>query len=210
MSYSSLYGIKKNYTGEKLYEYKNSCLFAPIVMKVLPDKYISHEIATPYGFKKSIFGLGGNKIWEKTNRKINDCDNTPDRICWELSNQQIFFTKDKQCIAYSIQKFVEQNKKYCKSDEDNLFLLEREHIIERFTEIADDILGIDKNKYPYFVIKNTSTDDSVENWFEYFDEDKDEYVDKSLKDCNEFLAEFVIIENNKISKFVSNLEYQYK
>ena len=210
MSCSSLYGIKPDYTGEELYEYRNSWLFSPIVMGILPEKYIPYEIQTPYGFKKSIIGMGGQEIWKKTNNKINNCDNTPDRICWEMSNQQIFFTKDKECIADSIRKFVEQNKDYDKSDEDNLSSLEREHIIERFNEIADDIVGLDENEYPYFVLKNTSVDDGVSFWFSDYDEEKDEYTDKSIKDWDKFLAEFVVIEDGKIAKFISNLDFQYE
>lgn len=210
MSCSSLYGIKKDYTGEELYEYRNSWLFSPIVMGILPEKYIPYEIQTPYGFKKSIIGMGGQEIWKKTNNKINNCDNTPDRICWEMSNQQIFFTKDKECIADSIRKFVEQNKDYDKSDEDNLSSLEREHIIERFNEIADDIIGLDEKEYPYFVLKNTSVDDGVSFWFSDYDEEKDEYTDKSIKDWDKFLAEFVVIKDGKIAKFISNLDFQYE
>ena len=210
MSCSSLYGIKKDYTGEELYEYRNSWLFSPIVMGILPEKYIPYEIQTPYGFKKSIIGMGGQEIWKKTNNKINNCDNTPDRICWEMSNQQIFFTKDKECIATNIRQFVEQNKAYDKSDEDNLSPLEREHIIERFNEIADDIVGLDENEYPYFVFKNTSVDDGVEFWFSSYDEESDEYTDKSIKDWDKLLAEFVVIEDGKIAKFISNLDYQYE
>ncbi len=210
MSYSSLYGIKKDYTGEELCEYKNSWFFSPIIWGVLPEKYIPEEIRTPYGYKKGIIGMGGDDIWRKTNDKINHCDNTPDRICWEMSNQQIFFTKDKECIADSIRKFVEQNKGYDKSDEDNLSPLEREHIIERFNEIVDDILALDDNEYSYFVFKNTSVDDNVEFWFSQFDEETDEYIDKSIKDWDKFLAEFVVIKDNKIAKFISNLDYQYE
>ena len=210
MSCSSLYGIKKDYTGEELYEYRNSWLFSPIVMGILPEKYIPYEIQTPYGFKKSIIGMGGQEIWKKTNNKINNCDNTPDRICWEMSNQQIFFTKDKECIADSIRKFVEQNKDYDKSDEDNLSSLEREHIIERFNEIADDIIGLDEKEYPYFVLKNTSVDDGVSFWFSDYDEEKDEYTNKSIKDWDKLLAEFVVIEDGKIAKFISNLDFQYE
>lgn len=207
MSQSSIYGIKKDYTGEILYEYKNSWLFSPIIWGVLPDKYIPLEIQTPYGYKKGIIGSDGNEIWSKTNEKINHCENTPDRICWEMSNQQIFFTKDKKCISENIKKFVKQNKEYDKSTEDNLSSLDREHIIKRFNEISDDILSIDENVYPYFVFKNTSVDDEVERWFD--DYDNDEYGTKSIKDWDEFLAEFVVISNDKITKFISNLDYKY-
>ena len=50
MSYSSLWGIKNDYTGECLMDYKNSWLFTPIIMGILPDKYIPEEIVTPYGY----------------------------------------------------------------------------------------------------------------------------------------------------------------
>lgn len=207
MSYSSLYGIKSDYTGEILYEYKNSWLFSPIIWGVLPDKYIPLEIQTPYGYKKGIIGSSGNEVWSKTNDKINHCEDTADRICWEMSNQQIFFTKDKKYISENIKKFVEQNKSYDKSEEDNLSPLEREHIIERFNEISDNILSIDEIEYPYFVFKNTSVDDGVERWFN--DYENDEYGTKSIKDWDEFLAEFVVINDGKIEEFISNLDYKY-
>ena len=210
MSCSSLYGIKKDYTGEEIKEYRNSWLFSPIVMGILPDKYIPQEIATPYGFKKSIIGLDGDDIWRKTNDKINNCDSVPDRICWEMSNQQIFSTKDKKCIADNIRQFVSDNDTYNKSSEDGISPLKRDHIIERFNEIANDIESLDETEYSYFVFKNTSCDDGVERWFNNYNEEIEEYEDTSLKDWNEFLAEFVVIEENKIKGFISNLKFEYE
>lgn len=210
MSYSSLYGIKKDYTGEELYEYRNSWLFSPVVWNVLSDKYLPRQ----YGMVQSVIGLNGNEVWSKINNIMNNSDNTPDRICWEMSNQQIFFTKDRECIVNNIRKFIEQNKEYYKSEEDSISVLEREHIIERFNEIVNDILSLDKDEYPYFVFKNTSVDDGVLRWFYSYnegdDEEDDEYVDKSLKDNNELVAEFVVIEDGKISNFINNLNYKYE
>ena len=54
------------------------------------------------------------------NNIMNNSSNTPDRICWEMTNQQIFFTKDKDCIVRNIHKFIEQNKEYYKNGEDNI------------------------------------------------------------------------------------------
>ena len=118
-------------------------------------------------------------------------------------------TKDKKIISDSIHKFVEQNKNYDKSDEDGISSLEREHIIERFNEIADEIIGLDENEYPYFVFKNSSCDDGVERWF--FKEDENgEYVEASIKEnIDGFYAEFVVIENGEIKGFVSNKEFDY-
>lgn len=208
MSCSSLWGIKSDYVGERLGDYKNSWLFAPIICRILPEKYIPKEISTPYGYKKSIIGIGGEEIWRKTNDKINHCEDTPDRICWEMTNEQIFFTKDKKCIADNIRKFVEQNKKYDRND-DGSYPLEKEHIIERFNEIAEDIEGLDETEYPYFVLKNTSCDDGVERWFRQYNEETDEYEKKALKDCDKFLAEFVVIEDGKIAGFIDNTDYEY-
>lgn len=208
MSCSSLYGIKKDYVGEELCEYKNSWLFSPIVWDVLSDKYIPLDIKTPYGLKRSIVTDISGEIWRKLNNIMNNSDNTPDRICWEMSNQQIFSTKDKECITNNIRKFIEQNKEYDKNAEDNISPLEREHIIKRFNEIINDIIELDENEYPYFVFKNTSVDDNVEGWFYDYD-GNDEYIDKSLKDWDRIVAEFVIIENDKITDFVNNLDYKY-
>lgn len=197
MSRSSLWGIKPNYFGEELKEYGNSWLFSPIIWDILSDKTLPRGFN---GYVQTIIGLHGQEVWEKLNEKMNNSKNTTDRICWEISNQQIFFTKDKIMISNHIKNFVEQNKNYDRSREDGLSPLEREHIIERFYEIADDILELDEKEYPYFVFKNTSCDDNVEYWF---------YEDKSLKDWNEFLAEFVVIENEQIKQFVRNEDFKY-
>lgn len=207
MSYSSLFVIKKDFMGESVIDYRNSWLFSPMVWSVLCDKYIPRDIQTPYGYKKSIITDISGELHRKLNNKVNNCENTPDRVCWEMSNQQIFFTKDKECIAESIKKFVEQNKQYDKSKEDNISPMEREHIIERFNEIADHILEIDENKYPYFVFKNNSVDDGVEYWFREYDEETDEYNPKSLDKWDKTLAEFVVIENGTITEFIDNLDF---
>ena len=165
MSCSYLYGIKKDYIGEDLYYYDNSWLYSPIIWDVLADKYIPELIETPFGFKKSMIN-NGNELLKPLNNKINDCDSFSDRVCWEMSQQQIFFTKDKKEIASAIRNFVTDNKRYYIDEDDNIGALEREHIIERFNEIANDIENLDEKEYPYFVFKNTSVDDSVESWFD--------------------------------------------
>lgn len=205
MSYSSLYGIKKNYVGEELCEYKNSWLFSPVVWDILSDKYLPRQC----GMVQSIIGLNGNKVWSKINSIMYNSDNTPDRICWEITNQQIFFTKDKEYVVNNIRRFIEQNKEYGKYIDDDISPIEREHIIERFNEIASDIFELDEDEYPCFVFKNTSSDDGVVSWF-YDDDENDGYINKSLKDWTEFIAEFVVIENGKIVNFVNNLNYKYE
>lgn len=210
MSYSSLYGIKKDYTAECICDYSNSWFFSPIVYGVLPEKYMPHEIETPYGVKKGIIGPYGNEIFRKTNEKVNVCGNTPDRICWELSMQNIFFTKDKAVISESIRKFVEQNKKYYKSEDDGIGALEREHIIERFNEIATDISELDEEEYPYFVFKNTSCDDGVERWFSKYNKETDDYEERPLSELEEFVAEFVVIKDGEINDFIRNTDFKYQ
>lgn len=205
MSYSSLYGINKKYMGEELYEYKNSWFFSPVIWGILADKYLPRQ----NGLIQNVIGFNGNEVWSKINNIMNNSNNTPDRICWEMSNQQIFFTKDKKCIVDNIHNFIKNNNKYDKNEEDNISILEREHILERFNMIANDILSLNENEYPYFVFKNTSCDDNVEYWFRKYNEETDEYVDKSLKDWNKPIVEFVVIEDDKIVKFINNLNYKF-
>lgn len=200
MSCSSLYGINKKYIGKELCEYRNSWWFSPVIWRILADKYLPRI----EGRIQDIIGLNGDEVWNKINNIMNNSNNTLDRICWEMSNQQIFFTKDKKCIANNIHKFIEQNKEY------DDFVLQREHIIERFNEIANDIKSLDENEHPYFVFKNTSCDDNVEYWFYEYNEENDECVDKSLKEWDKLIAEFVVIENDKIINFISNLDYKYE
>lgn len=211
MSSSSIYGIRKDYTGEEILEYRNSWWFSPIIWSVLPDKYIHDYIQTPFGFKKAIIGMDGNDVCTRTNKIINECDNTPDRVCWEMSNQQIFHTSDKQIISDSIMQFLKQNDTYDVSKEDNVPVLKREHIIERFTEIANDILSINENEFPYFVFKNTTVDDGVERWFKKYDEESDEYVSCAMSEnIDNFYAEFVFFKDGRIDKFVSNKDYHFE
>lgn len=205
MSSSSLWLIDKEFNGVVGSEYKNSWWFSPIVWDVLLDKYMYNEIQTPYGYKKSLIGTGGRELGVKLNNIINNCNNLSDRICWELTNQQVFFTKDKEVIAQGIKNFVVNNKQFHISDE-GVSYLEYEHIKERFNSIANDILEINHELYPYFVFKNTSVDDSVEYWFEHYDEETDEYRSKSLKEWDKVITEFVSIIDGKIS-FSTNIEY---
>ena len=65
MSSSSLWTIGKSYNGKIDKEYHNSWFFSPVVWDVLLDKYMHDEIQTPYGYKKSIIGMGGAELWEK-------------------------------------------------------------------------------------------------------------------------------------------------
>ena len=67
MSHSSLFGIKENYTGEIICDFKNSWFFSPVIMSVLPDKYIPKFITTPFGFKKSIISDITGEVFKRTN-----------------------------------------------------------------------------------------------------------------------------------------------
>lgn len=206
MSYSSLYGIDKDYKGNVIEEFGNSWLFAPIVWDVLTEKYIPPSKLISHGFKRNI--IHDTSLWKEVNNEINNCDNAVDRICWEFSGQQVFFTKDKNCVANAIRSFIKQNNNYCRDTEDNTPVLEREHIIERFEKIASAIELLPEDTL-YFVMKNTSVDDSVGSWFEKYDEEQHEYVESGLDQVDKFVTEFVVIEDGKIVNFISNLDFKY-
>lgn len=204
MSRSSLWVMDKYYKGYEVIEFNNSWLFSPIIWGVLLDKYMYNEIQTPYRYKKNL--IMNNELNNPLNEKINNCECTPDRVCWELSNQQIFFTKDKEIIAKNILEFVKINSTYDKNS-DNTYPLQAEHIVNRFKEISDEILKLDEIESPYFIFKNTSCDDNVEYWFSKYDKESEDYVVASLKEMDKHVSEFVFIEDDKISGFTSNIEY---
>lgn len=204
MSSSSLYGITKDYKGEEIIEYKNSWFFSPVVWDVLSDKLLPRK----YGRIQHIIG-GGQEVWKNINNILNNSDFLTDRALWELSNQMIFKTKDKNIVADCIRDFLKVNSKYDKSDEDNISVLKRDHIIERWNEIATDIENLNEEEFPFFVFKNTSCDDSVESWFIKYNEESDEYEEQGLNECQDSVTEFVIIENGSIVDYISNTEYKY-
>jgi len=201
MSYSSLWLIDKEHKGYEEKEYKNSWLFAPIIWEVLAEKYIHNELITEWGTKSIVMDSG--KLFLVLNKKINSSEYLFDRICWELSNLQTFYAKDKVLVAEQIRLFAIKNTKYYND------ALSKEHVIERFNEIADDIESIDENKFPFFVFKGTSVDDNVEYWFGHCDEETDEWVETSLKDMDNHITEFVLIKEDNTIEFISNLNFKY-
>lgn len=204
MSSSSLYGITKDYKGEEIIEYKNSWFFSPVVWNVLSDKLLPRK----YGRIQHVIG-GDQEVWKNINNILNNSDFLTDRVLWELSNQEVFNTKDKNIIADCIRDFLKVNSKYDKSDEDNVSVLERDHIIERWNEIATDIESLNEEEFPFFVFKNTSCDDSVESWFIKYNEESEEYEERGLNECEGLVTEFVIIENHSIIDYIPNTKYKY-
>ena len=204
MSYSSIYAINNTFYGTEIEQFENSWLFSPIVWEILANKYIS-ELS-----KGKILVMSIDELFKPLNKKINSSNSSCDRICWELSNQQIFFTKDKNCIAENIRDFVNENRNfhcnYMRYDNTD-YLLQQEHIQKRFSEIANAIKNINEERYPYFVLKGNSVDDGVANWFLRWDDEKEESYNIPLSDKTDFLAEFVVINNNKIEKFISNQDF---
>jgi hypothetical protein len=179
MSYSGIYGIKKDFHGKELFTYDNAWLFSPMIWNILEKKYNTKPVL-------SYFGENG---FSEINRIMNKGKNFAEQICWELSHSQIFFTRDKIAIADCIEKFANENSS-------NLN-------IGRFLLIANDIRNIDENIYPYFVFKATSCDDNVEWWFG----DLDDGYGKSLLDNEVIHVDFVSIKNNK-AHFISFEEFK--
>ena len=205
MSSSSLYGITKDYKGKEIITYKNSWFFSPVVWSVLSDKLLPRK----HGFIQNVIGFDGEEVWRNINNILNNSDFLTDRVLWELSNEAIFTTKDKNIIANCIRDFLKVNSEYDKSGEDNVPVLKRDHIIERWNEIATDIENLNEKEFPFFVFKNTSCDDTVESWFIKYNEESDKYEERGLNECQDLVTEFVIIENGSIVDYIPNTEYEY-
>lgn len=197
MSYSSLWGIDRKWSGTELTEYRNSWLFCPIVWNVLLCKYIEPEERTAYGRictnYMSWVGIcdpaTADMKWRMLNERINNSSNQSDRVLWDLSQYSVFHAKDKDFVAECIEKFVENNMVSDPEYQDS------DHIIERFRKVAGDIRNLPR-RVKYFVIKGTSCDDDVERWF----------YRKRLCSWKEVVCEFTLIEDQKVVGYATNLE----
>jgi len=203
VSYSSLFLIDIDLKGHELYEFQNSWLFSPIVWNILLNKYQPErrqsfplkQEETRNFLSESMFDT---TLFGRLNEILNNSDSEPDRVVWELCNQQAFFSKDKDFIHKSILLFL-SSPAYSKGEYE-------QHIFNRFKEIAQIIKNIDAEKYPYFVFKNTSVDDGVQCIFDVYIEETEEYEEKSLLKHKDRVLDFVLIENEKITGWTSNLE----
>lgn len=205
MSNSSLWLLDNDFKGHEHKKYENSWLYSPIAWDVLFDKYMHKEIQTAYGYKKSMCSMEGGLLHNKLNNTVNGCKAFYDRVVWEMSNQQVFLSRDKETIAKNIRMFVENNKSFSKSKE-GIYPLQQDHIVARFNEIANDIEAIEESEYSCFVFKNSNCDNGVESWFLQYNEEDDEYETTSLKDVENYVTEFVLIYENCM-EFQSNIDY---
>lgn len=190
MSCSTLYGITSNLYGVEISNYQNSWAFSPAIWGFLAQKYHTQDV----------IGFHGHEGWKEINTIMNKGENFIEQICWELSNQQVFCVKDKDFVADCIDKFIDVAR------------LINNYDVERFNTIANDIRNLNISEHKFFVFKNTSVDDVVENWFYKYDEDEEDYCDCCLSDSNYFKNELVVIDqtNKCVVEFVSPDEFKSK
>jgi hypothetical protein len=188
MSHSTLYGITSDLHGAELNNYHNAWLFCPAIWQFLELKYRTG----------SVIGFSITEGEKQLNKIMNKGENIVEQICWELSNQQVFCTKDKDFVADCIEKFMKEAQ------------LEGTVYEDRFRLVAADIRNIDTSKYKFFVFKNISVDNWVENWFLRYDAELDTAVDCSLLDIDYFRNELVEIDqtNNCVSRFIPPEEFK--
>lgn len=202
MSCTQLFILNKELKVEDKPEWENSWLFPPVILNHLINKYAPEadkkeavQNAERYGLTVNPdrplnfltyfdFGANGNR-WNVINNTINNSTVLFDRIGWELINQQMFRSIDKDIVAEAIF----QLQKDCDGDE------------ERFAEIADTIKNIDFEQCPYFILKNTTCDDGVEKYFERYNEDTDEIEDVSLAECEGCLDFKLVAIANGVMNF---------
>lgn len=195
MSYSSLITIDKEFYAYEDAVFQNSWLYGPMLWTLLTRKYFPEDVDT--------FILSGRHI-DKLNQLMNSTPTTFEQICWELSLQQIFDSKDKHIVANAIRECIKANAKIKNKFEDEQGILQAPHIVEYWENIAKCIEEIDENKMPHFVFKCNSIDDNVWRWF---GEDGEE----SLKDYMEDgFPEFVVIEGDKVVGWVNHSDYDYE
>lgn len=194
MSYSSLITMDKDYLAYEVDEFANSWLFAPMLWTLLTRKYFPKDVDT--------FILSGRHM-DKLNQLMNSTPTTFEQICWELSLQQIFSTKDKHVVAHAIRECIKVNDSIKNEDTDDTGILQTPHIVERWEEIAKSIEELDEEEYPYFIFKTNSIDDSAWQWFGV-------EGDQSLKDYKKSgFPEFVLIKDGKVTGWINHLDFDY-
>ncbi|MBP1309174.1 hypothetical protein JOD82_002194 [Paenibacillus sp. 1182] len=197
MSFSSLWGMNANLDGEEISEFRNSWLLSPMAWNILYEKYLPDEIHGEFGKKSFHFACWlDHDLFGRFNNIINNCNDQQDRVIWEFSNQQFFFTKDKNFIAESLQRFISSNPIIAKDVSDR-----------RFKEVAAEILKLNPDKHLYFIFKNSSVVNDVTYWFASSDETNEEYIPSSLKLIDKIVADFVLIQDRSILGFKDNLEF---
>lgn len=205
MSSSVLYTVNKELRAADTVEFQNSWLFSIPIFDHLINKYASEEEKqAEIRLRKSMGGdfnekeplnavsyLGfdpGNKKFNAINNEINNSTELFDRIGWELVNQQMFFSRDKDLVSDAIielQKSIDNNA-------------------DRFNEVAEAIRKIDGDNTPFFIWKNNTVDDGVERLFSRYDEELDDSVDMSIWEYMELNQDkrpfdLVIIKDEKMS-----------
>lgn len=200
MSYSSLFVLNKELKAEYVEEFKNSWLFPIPIFKYLINKYASEEekeIARKFAKDFDNFDYDNpinlltffmfdseNKRFNAINSAINNSESLVDRIGWELVNQQMFSSQDKEIVSDAI--LVLQKK----SNGD----------LQQFEAIAKEIKEIDTEKCPYFIFKNNSIDDGVEKYFSRYNEETDEEEEIGLREYEGKLGfDLVVINNGKMT-----------
>ena len=187
MSESSLWLVKKDFSGEEAFEYPNSWLVAPVVFNAMIKKYTGSDM-------DFIIAFGSDESFFKNlNHSLNRSENQVDRVLWELVNQQGFYSKDKLFVADCIRSFFKGNAEYIGKDSYD--------ILERFLQLAEEIESIDEEENTLFIFKNTSVDDGVVSLFQRYNEEEEKYVSCKLTDNPDKLFGTSIIEDNQIVGF---------
>lgn len=206
MNMCRLYVMDKRYYGTVLNSFDDTLWFTPVIWHILLEKYVAELFVRNPKLRHQIGKEEGRRAIHQLNDRLALMDEKTDRVCWELSHEQVFFTKDKHIIADAILQFTIQNLDVIRIGGDSL--LESRKVFNRFTEIAAAIRAIDENIYPYFIFQSTGVHDNVSDWFRKINEETGQYESRSLRDASDVYTEFVYIKRDgRIHGFYTNLEY---
>lgn len=202
MSCSSIWVMDEDFRGKKALEFQNAHLSFPIIMTVIYHKYLPKRVRY-INDEKAFFILDDSyyeqvhdiSLHQELKIAVEDSNSTVDNAVWDFINGTIFFTKDKDFLAENLEKFLESNLSEI-SDYG-------EYVLIRFKEMIETIKNLD-TKHKAFVFKANSVDSYIENWFEQYNEDEDEYKEVSLRESVPYDASFVFVDNKRILGYTSS------
>lgn len=161
MNYTSLYGITAEGKGVVLQKYDNVWLFCPVLTEVLAVKYtFAQSPDLPWFIPESL---------ETVEKRIVATKNWADKICWALRSEAVMYTAYAKETAKILRAFHKDNASWgekVKKGKIKDFETFNPRVVSRFHQIADDLCCLDTEKYPYYVIKASSLNSSVEDWFD--------------------------------------------
>lgn len=204
MSYSTLYALNADVGIEYGTEFKNSWLFAPLLLDALNYKYNRKLIESNPSYMSSYISYASEytkPLFANMRKNESEDEQFEDMIVWMFTQQFIFRTSQKEHVIEVLRNYHKRNEQHFIDSSDK----ERsETFKERNEEIIAALEALDADKTPFFVFNNTSVSDLADDWYWKYNEESDDSEECLLIDNDDLVLNnvvFVDIPENRDMRF---------